>query len=226
MMVEAILHADLYGVNRPWVCIRFSPACESLPHLESSAGDLDLSPLMSVLLSHLVFWSSDLDSQAWPNITVPVCQFEEIGSDRSTFLGLRIYEARLKRGAREHRHCARLEITYLRRFSVRQIIRASDKMLARQLGSRLDRLADSYARLNNYLNDVKRGDRFTMDHCTQSGLTLFFNGELKVRLPDHEFARAYLAIWLHPSKPIDKNLRKNLLGNEPWPFASTAEPTR
>jgi hypothetical protein len=147
------------------------------------------------------------------------CAFYEIGADRSTYLGFKIYDAKLHRGTHEgHGKCARLDITYLRRFNTRQIIKASDKALRRQFDGDLSRIQQSYRKLNGHLENVRKGDRFTMDYCTRDGLTLLFNNEPRVTIDDPLFAQAYLGIWLHPEFPIDRGLRKELMGDEPWPF--------
>ena len=59
--------------------------------------------------------------------------------------------------------------------------------------------------------DVKSGDRLTGQYEPGSGARFYFNGQLRQRIPDAEFARLFFGIWLSP-KTSEPALRTQLLG--------------
>ncbi|HMP90451.1 MAG TPA: chalcone isomerase family protein [Kiritimatiellia bacterium] len=105
-----------------------------------------------------------------------------------------------------------LEIEYLRSISSRAFIDAGNDMLIAQhdkqtiasIQSRIDTI-------NQWYQDVKKGDRYSLTYIPGIGTELKFNGESKGIIPGEDFARIYLTIWLGENNPY-KSFRDRLVG--------------
>ena len=66
-------------------------------------------------------------------------------------------------------------------------------------------------KINALYDDVKPGDRYLLTYIPGTGTALSLNGEAKGTVKGADFAAALFSMWLG-SKPIDKKLKKQLLG--------------
>ncbi len=105
----------------------------------------------------------------------------------------------------------RLEIEYFWSLKAKDIVKASEKLLAdnvdqqtlRELRPRLDRMSTLY-------EDVRPGDRYALTYVPGRGTSLSLNGELKGAVPGDDFAAAYFSIWLG-EQPMNTALKRKLL---------------
>jgi Chalcone isomerase-like len=65
--------------------------------------------------------------------------------------------------------------------------------------------------MKRFFVDVVAGDHITGVNLPQLGVRFYYNGKLLGEIADHEFAKAFFAIWLDP-RTSDPALRKKLLG--------------
>jgi hypothetical protein len=106
----------------------------------------------------------------------------------------------------------RLEFTYHRAFTAKEIVDGGNALLAKNVpADELDALKPRLERLNRAYGDVRPGDRYTLTHAPGKGLTLRLNGKALATVEGDDFAGRYLRIWLG-SEPIHKGLRDRLLG--------------
>lgn len=106
----------------------------------------------------------------------------------------------------------RLEFTYHRAFTAKEIIEGGNALLAKNVPpDELERLKPRLERLNRAYADVRPGDRYTLTHAPGRGLTLRLNSKPLVTVEGDDFAPRYLRIWLG-QEPIHKGLRDRLLG--------------
>lgn len=148
------------------------------------------------------------------------------GEGRFTFLGLKVYDARLWIGrgfdARRLTDGAfALELTYLRRFEGRAIAERSlseiEKLGIGNAAQRAAWLAD----LQRLLPDVSPGDRLTGVWRPGQGTTFLRNDRPVGRVDDPSFAHAFFSIWLDPRTPAP-SLRRALLAGAPGADAGDA----
>lgn len=106
----------------------------------------------------------------------------------------------------------RLELYYLHAIDRRDVIKAANATLQRQQEpARLARLQNDVQRLHSSLQDIRVGDRYTLDYRNGRGLDLERNGQVIFSSANPELASAYLAIWLEPDG-LSAPLRDALLG--------------
>ena len=146
------------------------------------------------------------------------------GEGRFTFLGLKVYDARLwiGRGFDPRRLTDgpfALELTYLRRFEGRAIAERSLAEIEKLgIGSATQRAA-WLAELQRLLPDVASGDRLTGVWRPGQGTTFLRNDRPVGRVDDPSFAHAFFSIWLDPRTPAPA-LRRALLAGAPGADAS------
>jgi hypothetical protein len=103
----------------------------------------------------------------------------------------------------------RLEICYRRAIRKEQLIEAAQHVLdKRALSTQAQAQVDA---LHGAYRDVKKGDCFVMDYAPQSGMTLFFNGQIVHQEPDPQFKQTYWQVWLG-EVPLSERVRDELLG--------------
>jgi hypothetical protein len=138
------------------------------------------------------------------------------GDSRLRFFGLRIYDARLWVGAKavESDWSAvpfALELVYARQLKGAQIAERSLKEMRRQGDIAPETEQRWRAALEQWLPDVKEGDRLTGVNHPGRGLTLYFNGSPRAESADLDLARVFFGIWLSP-RTSEPALREALLG--------------
>ena len=141
-------------------------------------------------------------------------QLEKVGSGKLTWFGLTVYRAWLYAPSGEYRHNRphAIKISYEMAFSRRQLAQATLDEMQHIQGE----LADTEGllpKLENALNDVRRGDAITGVHYPGRGAEFYTNGELTGRLDDAGLAAAFFAIWLDP-RTSEPALRTRLLGQD------------
>jgi hypothetical protein len=106
----------------------------------------------------------------------------------------------------------RLELHYLLDISAQDFRRSGMTFLEKQQSpENLSALADRLELFNAAYQDVKEGDRYALEYHPDTGTRLLKNGEELVRVPGHDFARAYFGIWLDPQQPLSSRFRNDLL---------------
>lgn len=107
----------------------------------------------------------------------------------------------------------RLELHYLMDIAGNDFRRSGNALLEKQQSAEvLAALADRLTTFNAAYRDVKAGDRYALEYHPAIGTRLLKNGEELVRVPGHDFARAYFGIWLDPQEPLSSRFRDDLLG--------------
>ncbi len=149
-------------------------------------------------------------------------RFSAMGEGLARYIGIRLYTARLYQSQNpEYPDAVMLQLVYHRNFKASQIIRASDKRLKRLVGKRLPEIRESYDRWNTAMQSVRKGDQYAILWRPDGPVSMYFNGERVLDLRDSAFAQAYLGIWLSREDPIDDDLRRELLADNPWPLPAT-----
>jgi hypothetical protein len=139
-----------------------------------------------------------------------------LGSGRLTFLGLRVYEARLWsdenfRADPFDRTPFAIEIGYARSLRGRLIAERSLEEM-RRAGPIADAQATRWlATMTQLFPDVNAGDRLTGVLRPGESARFFLNGKLLGEVRDAEFAKRFFGIWLSP-KTSEPSLRESLLG--------------
>lgn len=106
----------------------------------------------------------------------------------------------------------RLEIQYFQAIKAKDFAASTSKFIAdNQDPETVARLQPKIEEINNLYVDVKPGDRYALTYTPGKGTGLSLNGVTRGIIPGREFAAAIFSIWLG-SKPIDKELKKQLLG--------------
>ncbi len=106
----------------------------------------------------------------------------------------------------------KLELSYFRAIEAKGFADASDKLLRTTLEpSAYQALSDRLLTFYSFFQDVKRGDRYSINYHPENGTELRLNGKIMGSVPGHDFAVAYFGIWLG-EKPINNKFRDRLLG--------------
>ena len=107
----------------------------------------------------------------------------------------------------------RLEIHYFVPIEARLIRKAAEKHLVKQHGAEfLSSIKAGLDRLHDAMVDVNEGDNYALTLHRNRELILEHNGQVLLRLPEPELAKAYLNLWLGDD-PLDDGLRSRLLGH-------------
>ncbi len=105
----------------------------------------------------------------------------------------------------------RLEIHYFWSIKGKDIVAASEKLLADNLSAEQMRsLRKDFDYVNSLYPDLKAGDRFQLTYLPGVGTELALNGKRQGLVPGKEFAAAYFTIWLGEN-PMDVAFRDELL---------------
>ena len=109
----------------------------------------------------------------------------------------------------------RLEIEYFWSLRAKDIVKASDKLLADNVDeTTLRKLRPQIERIHSLYEDVRPGDRYALTYLPGRGTFLSLNGKSKGMVPGADFAAAYFAIWLG-QQPMDEGLKQQLLRPRP-----------
>jgi hypothetical protein len=138
------------------------------------------------------------------------------GEGRLSFLGLRVYGARLwvRDGFDPEdfaRHRLALELEYARELVGRRIAERS-LVEMKKVGEVPEAQAATWLSvMEKTFPDVKAGDRITGVYRPDEGMRFFVNGKPGGEIRDAAFARGFIAIWLSP-RSSEPALRRALLG--------------
>jgi hypothetical protein len=138
-----------------------------------------------------------------------------VGSGDFTWFGVSLYTARLWSSGLPLTwdQPFALELTYHRVFSRDTLVEVSLNEMERMAEARLEE--STLQRWSNEMReafvDVRPGMRITGVYHPGKGCTFFVDGQLRRRVDDPAFARAFFDIWLDP-RTRDKQLRQRLLG--------------
>ncbi len=106
----------------------------------------------------------------------------------------------------------KLELSYFRDIEAQGFAKASDKILKDNLSeAEYENLAERLNTFYGFFQDVKPGDRYSINYIPENGTELRLNGDVMGSVPGHDFAVAYFGIWLG-NNPINKTFRDKLLG--------------
>jgi Chalcone isomerase-like len=89
-----------------------------------------------------------------------------------------------------------------------------DGLKANNSAAELAKINDKINEFNGIINGlggVKKGDVVQLDYLPVAGTRVVVNGETKGAISGEDFFRSLLKVWLG-EKPIDSDLKKNLLG--------------
>jgi hypothetical protein len=104
-----------------------------------------------------------------------------------------------------------LEIHYLVGVKKEQLIEAAEVALKRQHSEQTrQQFQTSVDELHHFYQDVEEGDRFRVDIKPDSGLSLYFNDQLRYQNASLDFANYYIGLWL-AENPLSDNVRASLL---------------
>ncbi len=139
-----------------------------------------------------------------------------LGSGRLTFLGLRVYEARLWsddnfRVEPFDRAPIAIEVGYARALRGRLIAERSLEEMRRSGPIAEAQAARWLAAMTQLFPDVAAGDRLTGVLRPGESARFFLNGKLLGEVRDAEFAKRFFGIWLSP-KTSEPSLRESLIG--------------
>jgi hypothetical protein len=137
------------------------------------------------------------------------------GGGAMSFLGVRVYEARLWAPAPVQGDAARvplaLELIYARTIKADLIVSSSLREMQR-VGRFTPEQSERWTRaMTPLFPDIKPGDRLTGVQRPGQSARFFFNGTLRGEIADPEFTRLFFGIWLSP-RTSDPQLRQQLLG--------------
>jgi len=104
-----------------------------------------------------------------------------------------------------------LEIRYRVDVKKEQLIEAADVALTRQHSEDVrQQFQAAVDELHHSYQDVKEGDRFRIDVKPGSGLSLYFNDQLRYQNANLDFANYYIGLWL-AENPLSETVRTALL---------------
>lgn len=145
--------------------------------------------------------------------TVPEARL--VGRGDFTWFGMSLYTARLwsSEAPPAWGQPFALELTYRRAISRDTLVEASLDEMRRLGGASLDdaTLQRWAAEMHEAFVDVQPGMRITGVYLPGKGCTFYVDDQLRRRVSDARFARAFFDIWLDP-RARDSQLRQRLLG--------------
>jgi hypothetical protein len=148
-------------------------------------------------------------------------ELQQVGKGQAYYMKfIKVYEATLfsEQPVRTDEILSRdvskcLHLAYSVDIRQEDLVKAAGTVLARQFPeSVLTPLKDEIELLHGGYRDVSKGDTFTL--CYDSGNSetiLEYNGDAVARVRSADFARVYFSIWLGADRPLDRNLRDDLL---------------
>ncbi len=105
----------------------------------------------------------------------------------------------------------RLEIEYFWALKAKDIVTASEQLLANNVDAQARRkLKAQLDQMHSLYEDIQPGDRYALTYIPGRGTYLTLNGELKGSVAGADFAAAYFSIWLG-EQPMDESLKRQLL---------------
>jgi hypothetical protein len=105
----------------------------------------------------------------------------------------------------------RLEIEYFWSIPADRFAKATIDGMSRNVDAMtLESLKARIVAFNEFYEDVKSGDRYSITYVPGRGTELALNGEAKGSIEGADFAAALFAIWFGPN-PLDEKLRRELL---------------
>ena len=108
----------------------------------------------------------------------------------------------------------RLELSYFREIEAKGFAEASDKILQDNLlPAEYQTLAKRLQTFYGLFQDVKPGDRYSINYIPEKGTDLRLNEQFLGSVPGADFAAAYFGIWLG-AEPISKSFRNILLQSD------------
>ena len=108
----------------------------------------------------------------------------------------------------------RLELSYFREIEAKGFAEASDKILQDNLlPAEYQTLAKRLQTFYGLFQDVKPGDRYSINYIPEKGTDLRLNEQFLGSVLGADFAAAYFGIWLG-AEPISKSFRNILLQSD------------
>lgn len=108
----------------------------------------------------------------------------------------------------------RLELSYFRALEAKGFADASDQLLRDTLEpAEYQALAKRLQTFYGFFQDVKPGDRYSINYIPEKGTELRLNERPLGSVPGADFAAAYFGIWLG-AEPISKGFRDRLLATD------------
>ena len=105
----------------------------------------------------------------------------------------------------------RLEIEYFWSIPADRFAKATIDGMSRNVDTMtLESLKARIVAFNEFYEDVKSGDRYSITYVPGRGTELALNGEAKGSIEGADFAAALFSIWFGPN-PLDEKLRRELL---------------
>ncbi len=105
----------------------------------------------------------------------------------------------------------KLELAYFREIAANAFAESSDQLLRETLTpTEYLNLSARLQTFYTFFQDVKPGDRYSINYLPGRGTELRLNGEILGQVPGHDFAVAYFGLWLGP-QPISAAFRDKLL---------------
>lgn len=104
-----------------------------------------------------------------------------------------------------------IEIAYLRGIKAKQIIKAANKIMAKDPDVDIEALQSRLDQINEPYENVQKGDRYLLTYEPGVGTKLIFNGREDALIPGADFANAYFGMWIG-SHPANEDLRDELIG--------------
>ncbi|MEM9160251.1 MAG: chalcone isomerase family protein [Verrucomicrobiota bacterium] len=149
---------------------------------------------------------------------VPLAGLQEVSSYRLTVLGyLKIFSASLYSDASSaslefpSESEVALKFVYHRNIDRKELVNRGITALEKQFDqSTMERFAAALQKINDSYQDISKNDSYVLRFTPNLGLSLFFNENRVINIPDDDFARFYLSIWLGKSTP-NQSIRKSLI---------------
>ncbi|MTH98123.1 hypothetical protein E1297_19175 [Roseibium sp. RKSG952] len=138
---------------------------------------------------------------------------ELVGEGRMTFLGFRVFDARLfaPDGSYSTSRPFALTLTYLRNFKGEAIAEESAKQMRKQ-GMPTGAKLDGWTRqMRAIFPDVRRGQSITGIRTSQGTTKFYIDSRGIGSIKDPEFTRRFFAIWLGQNT-LNPRLRAKLVG--------------
>ena len=153
-----------------------------------------------------------------PELAVELPGATARGTGAMSFLGLRVYDARLwslaaiaDSGVGQP---LALEITYARKLQG-QLIASSSIREMQRVGTFSAEQSNRWLKaMTGLFPDVTPGDRLTGVQRPGQSARFYMNGTLRGEVADAEFTRLFFGIWLSP-RTSEPGLRSQLLGSTP-----------
>jgi hypothetical protein len=106
----------------------------------------------------------------------------------------------------------KLELRYLRDFSVKNFTEGAETILEKQGLLKENSIKLSVALFHSFYRPVEKGDSYALQYTPEKGTSLVLNGKTLGTIKGHEFANAYFGIWLGKDSLDDKS-GQQLLSN-------------